>query len=177
MLQSETIERSDPTDMTRQHPLRPYRRGIASLLRGLVAAGALVLVTAGLPWLLVTLAGSPIPGQLPHWDEITSTLSRRDDGTLLLGFLTHLAWVLWLVWAALVLLESVAQLRGRSAPHEPGAPRRGSSATRRAPRGAALRTAARRSPPSPRPCGRSRPPSGSARLRPRSGVALHRAAA
>src|SRR5437899_1756712 len=106
--------------MTQHHSPPPPPRGIGRVLRGMAAAMVLVAVTAGLPWLLFRLAGSPIPDRFPHWDEIVSALTRRDDGTLLLGFLTYLAWVLWAVWAVLVLLEAAAQLRGRSAPHIPG---------------------------------------------------------
>lgn len=107
--------------MTYQH-YQPHQRqrGAASVLRGLAAAIVLVAATVGLPWMFLTLAGSPIPGRLPGWEEITSALSRRDDGTLLLGFIKYLAWAVWLAWTALVLLESASQLRGRSAPQIPG---------------------------------------------------------
>ncbi|WP_165969434.1 OmpA family protein, partial [Actinomadura sp. KC06] len=80
----------------------------------------LTAVTAGLPWLFVTLAGSPIPDRIPGREEIFSALSRRDDGTLFLGFLTYVAWAVWLLWITLLLLEVGARLRGRSAPHIPG---------------------------------------------------------
>lgn len=85
----------------------------------MTAAVFLVAVTAGLPWLFVIVAGSPIPARLPHWDEVISRLSHRDDGTLLLGAVKYLAWLLWALWTALVLLEIAAQIRGRPAPRIP----------------------------------------------------------
>ncbi|WP_165964621.1 OmpA family protein, partial [Actinomadura sp. KC216] len=89
-------------------------------MRGIGSALVLIAVTVGLPYLFVALAGSPIPDRIPNWDEILTTLSRRDDGTLFLGFLTYIAWGFWLIWIALLLLEAGARLRGRPAPHIPG---------------------------------------------------------
>lgn len=96
------------------------RHDIGKVLRTTTAAALLVVATVGLPWLFVVVAGSPVPGRLPHWDEIYSTLSHRDDGTLLLGAVKYAAWALWAVWTGLVLLEVGAQLRGRPAPRIPG---------------------------------------------------------
>src|SRR5256885_10722927 len=107
--------------MTRLNDRRlPSGRGTGGLLRGMSAVVVLLAVTAGVPLMLYTLAGSPIPSRLPGWDEIYSHLSRRDDGTLLLGFLTYLCWLLWTLWTVLLLLEVVAQLRGRAVPRIPG---------------------------------------------------------
>ncbi|WP_165964675.1 OmpA family protein, partial [Actinomadura sp. KC216] len=89
-------------------------------MRGIGSALVLVAVTVGLPYLFVALAGSPVPARIPNWDEILTTLSRRDDGTLFLGFLTYVAWGFWLIWIALLLLEAGARLRGRPVPHIPG---------------------------------------------------------
>jgi outer membrane protein OmpA-like peptidoglycan-associated protein len=97
-----------------------WRHRIGRALRGLGSALVLAAVSAGLPWLLLTLAGSPVPDRIPSWDEVVAALSRRDDGTLFLSFLTYVAWGLWLLWVALVVLEAGARMRGRSAPHIPG---------------------------------------------------------
>lgn len=102
------------------HPPPPRRSRVVPVLRSAAAAAVLAAITAGLPWLFFTLAGSPIPDRLPHFDEIVTALSRRDDGTLLLGFLTYLAWGLWLAWVALLVLETGSQLSGRPAPQLPG---------------------------------------------------------
>jgi outer membrane protein OmpA-like peptidoglycan-associated protein/DNA-binding SARP family transcriptional activator len=107
--------------MNRQHSgSRSDERGIARALSGLASAMVLIAAMIGLPWLFLAVAGSPIPDQIPGWNQITSTLSRRDDGTLLLGFIKYLAWTLWLLWAALLLLEVLARVRGRAAPRIPG---------------------------------------------------------
>ncbi|RFS81479.1 hypothetical protein D0T12_31515 [Actinomadura spongiicola] len=99
---------------------RRWRRRIGRVLRGIGSALVLGAVTVGVPYLFVALAGSPIPERILDWDEILSTLSRRDDGTLFLGFLTYVAWGFWLIWIALLVLETGARLRGRPAPHIPG---------------------------------------------------------
>ena len=89
-------------------------------MHGMVAAMVLVAVTAGLPWLFLVLAGSPIPDRLPGWDEIIAALSRRDDGTLLLGVVKYFAWIMWVIWTAPIVLEAAAHVFGRSAPRIPG---------------------------------------------------------
>lgn len=99
---------------------RSSSRSAGRVLRGIIAAVLLIAVTAGLPWLFVVVAGSPIPARLPHGDEVISRLSHRDDGTLLLGAVKYLGWLLWALWAVLVLLEISAQIRGRPAPRIPG---------------------------------------------------------
>jgi outer membrane protein OmpA-like peptidoglycan-associated protein/DNA-binding SARP family transcriptional activator len=89
-------------------------------MRAMVAAMVLVAVIAGLPWLFLMLAGSPIPDHLPGWDEIVAALSSRDDGTLLLGVVKYLAWIMWTIWTAPIMLEAFAHVSGRSAPRIPG---------------------------------------------------------
>ncbi|GAB3979305.1 hypothetical protein GCM10029978_074330 [Actinoallomurus acanthiterrae] len=86
----------------------------------MTAALVLIAATAGLPLVFIAVAGAPIPSRLPDWNQINTTLSRPDDGTLLLGFIKYLAWLLWAIWASLVLLEAAAQIRGRPAPRIPG---------------------------------------------------------
>jgi outer membrane protein OmpA-like peptidoglycan-associated protein/DNA-binding SARP family transcriptional activator len=106
--------------MVRGYQPHPWRYRIGRVLQGLGSALVLVAVSVGIPWLLVTVAGSPIPDRIPSRDEVVAALSRRDDGTLFLGFLTYMAWGLWLAWVGLVVLEAGARVRGRSAPRIPG---------------------------------------------------------
>ncbi len=107
--------------MNRHHrESQSSRRGIGKALRATTAAVLLIAVTVGLPWIFVLVAGSPVPGRLPHWGEVYARLSHRDDGMLLLGAVKYLAWALWATWTGLVLLEGAAQLRGRPAPRIPG---------------------------------------------------------
>ncbi|WUI00393.1 hypothetical protein OHR68_00760 [Spirillospora sp. NBC_00431] len=90
------------------------------LLRGLVALVTLTLVVAGTPWLLLTVAPLPLPDGMPALDEITTTLTSRDDGTLFLRAVAVIAWGAWTVFTLGVLVESAAQVAGRQAPRLPG---------------------------------------------------------
>lgn len=107
--------------MNRQHSgSRSPQGGIGRVLRGMAAAVVLVAVTAGLPWLFTVVAGSPIPDRLPGWDQAVAALSRRDNGTLLMGVIKYLAWIVWVIWTGTILLEAGAHLLGRPAPRIPG---------------------------------------------------------
>ncbi|WP_172826081.1 LysM peptidoglycan-binding domain-containing protein [Friedmanniella luteola] len=61
-----------------------------------------------------------IPDQVPSPAQIWTAATTRDDGTLALASLTLAAWAAWLLFAVLVVIEVVAQLRGRAAPRVPG---------------------------------------------------------
>lgn len=88
--------------------------------RGLAALLGMLLILVGLPIALVVLGGNPLPAQMPTIEEITAALTRPDDGTLLIGIVTVVGW---LVWASLVLsflVEIPAAIRGVPAPRLPG---------------------------------------------------------
>jgi DNA-binding SARP family transcriptional activator/LysM repeat protein len=106
--------------MTSPHHAHPPRRTAADLARGTAAALILLAVIAGLPWLLWSISGSPLPGELPGREEIRTALTRRDEGQLFLATLTYLVWAGWAVFTILVVLEVPAQLRRRPAPRIPG---------------------------------------------------------
>lgn len=87
------------------------------------ALGSLVTiasVTVALPWVLVHVAGSPLPSHLPAWDELVMVLSRPDDGTLLLAALKYLTWIAWAVFVLLLIAEATARLRRKPTPRIPG---------------------------------------------------------
>ena len=89
----------------------------------LLGAAATLLVAAllaGMPWLLLQTAGSPIPTRIPSAGEVAGWLTRPDDGTLALGAIRYAGWLVWLVLAGTVLVEIVAAVRGRQAPRLPG---------------------------------------------------------
>ncbi len=86
-------------------------------LTGLAALAALVAVVVGLPVVLYRFGGSPLPGQLAGWRRLETVLSTRDDGTLMLATIRACSWLAWLLFAACVLAETQAAIRGRRAPH------------------------------------------------------------
>ena len=98
-------------------PTRPYRtatrrRSPGDLLLGLVAVAALVALTAGVPFALVTVFGLPIPHSVPR----LSALSRPLDVFAILKALSVLVWLAWiqLVWC--VIAEVRAAVRNAGMP-------------------------------------------------------------
>jgi thiol:disulfide interchange protein len=88
----------------------------AALGRGAAALLVLLLLVAGLPVLLVVVSGNPLPDSLPAVEEVRTALTAPDDGTLLLGALTWIAWIGWAVFTASVVVDVVSRLRGVAAP-------------------------------------------------------------
>ena len=60
---------------------------------GALALLGLVGILTGLPMLLLAL-GNPLPSEVPTWDQLRVALLSPDDGTLALGVLKALGWVL-----------------------------------------------------------------------------------
>lgn len=92
---------------------------------GRVAAGlaALVVLAAalvGLPYLLVKVAGSPLPTELPALDTLRALVTGPDSGTLFVGALKIVAWLAWATFVLSVLVEIPAQLRRRRTIRLPG---------------------------------------------------------
>ena len=80
--------------------------------------GAVVLL-AGLPWGLSRLAGSPLPGHWPGWQQTRElAASPLTDGTAV-TVLAGAAWLLWAVFAVAVIAEVTAAARGRPVPRLP----------------------------------------------------------
>lgn len=98
-------------------PIAP-RRTAADVVRGVGALALLISLVVGIPALLVL--ASPVRSlTLPRWSGITDALTGPDDGHL---FLTALAVVAWLAWAAFtvsVAVEAVAVVRGLPSPRLP----------------------------------------------------------
>ena len=89
-------------------------------LVGLFATLTPLALVAGVPGLLLALAGSPLPDSLPTLAEIRAALTTPDDGTLLLSVITWAGWIGWAVLTVAVLLEVAARARGVRTPHLPG---------------------------------------------------------
>lgn len=84
---------------------------VLRLLRALSALTALLLGLVGIPLALVLLGGNPLPRQLSR-EAVVRVLLRPDDGTVLLGLITFIGWVAWLLFAVAVLTELVNALSG-----------------------------------------------------------------
>ena len=98
---------------------RAPQRTVGSILRGLLALGAIVVLLVGIPLALYAVAGNPLPGAVPSGDELLSALTQRDDGSLFIGILTWIAWIGWASFALGLLIEIPSALRGRKAPRLP----------------------------------------------------------
>ena len=80
--------------------------------------GAAVLL-AGLPWGLGRLAGPPLPGHWPGWQQVREfAASPLSDGTAI-TVLAGAAWLLWAVFAVAVIAEVTAAACGRPVPRLP----------------------------------------------------------
>ncbi|GAB2964592.1 hypothetical protein GCM10027280_61810 [Micromonospora polyrhachis] len=95
-------------------------RRFGQIVTGLAALVVLLGLLVGAPVALAALAGNPLPDHLPGLDEITATLTSRDDGQLFLRALAIVGWAGWASFALSVLVELPARIRRRPAPRLPG---------------------------------------------------------
>lgn len=83
-----------------------------SILKRLLAAIGVLALAAGVPVLLVRIAGWPLPTRMPDWDRVTTAIRQGDVPAKFV--INTLACALWVCWAQLtwsLLWETVAQLR------------------------------------------------------------------
>ena len=80
---------------------------MARLMRGLGSLALLVLGLAGIPIALALLGGNPLPRELT-WSAALHALFTPVDGTVLVGLISIVGWLAWLVFAVSVLSELVA---------------------------------------------------------------------
>ena len=88
-------------------------------LRSIAAILAIAAILFGAPWLLIQLG--QLPGFLPSLDRLAGMLLAPDSGRFLLVLVWAAAWVLWAWLTILILIETVALLRGVKAPRLPAA--------------------------------------------------------
>src|SRR5690606_37352035 len=98
----------------------PRRQGRAGeVLRGLGAVVGLAVLVAAVPYGLWRIDGSPLPSSLPDLQDITDTLTSRDDGSFFVSVLILAGWIGWATFAVAVLVEIPAAIRGVRAPRMP----------------------------------------------------------
>ncbi|GAA2094300.1 hypothetical protein GCM10009841_04700 [Microlunatus panaciterrae] len=82
------------------------------ILRGLAALMVLLAGVVGVPVGLVLLGGNPFPGEVSP-AALRARLLGPDDGTVLVGLVTVVGWLAWLVFVASVLVEALTVGSGR----------------------------------------------------------------
>lgn len=92
-------------------------------LRGLAATLVILLLVAGVPFLLIAIGAAPWKADLA---ALRTLLTSPDDGTLAMVAIAAVAWIAWAFVALSVVLEVVSQVRGLPTPTLPvlGAPQR-----------------------------------------------------
>jgi|GEM_PF-2688212 len=91
-------------------------RRAGDVCKGLIALAFTIGLVAGIPYLLVTLVGWPLPTEIPSWETIQRTITTTGiDQTLVIKALAVIVWVTWaqLVWA--IAVEIAAAIRGKVA--------------------------------------------------------------
>jgi len=81
-------------------------------LVGLTATLLLVGIVVALPTTLIALGAAPITTHLPSADQIRTSLTSPDDGSLALGAIKVIAWLARAVLTWFIAVEIVARLRG-----------------------------------------------------------------
>jgi LysM repeat protein len=80
---------------------------MARLMRGLGSLVVLLLGTAGAPVALAFLGGNPLPEELT-WSAVRQALFAPADGMILVGLITIVGWLAWLIFTLSVISELVA---------------------------------------------------------------------
>src|SRR3546814_3103176 len=100
-------------------PVAPSSRG-ADVTKGVVSLLGLVALVVAVPFLLISFIGWPLPRGVPSFDEITAALGDRYvPDRFLVGALAVVCWLIWAELVASVVVEVIAQVRGRTAAQVP----------------------------------------------------------
>lgn len=100
--------------MTHRRSTR-FLRGVASLV-------ATIALLAGVPLLLITWVGWPLPTSIPSVDAIDVAARSGISDQVVVNTLAVIAWVAWAQLALALIVETVALARGRPAIHLPVLP-------------------------------------------------------
>lgn len=93
---------------------------MADKLRGAMAVALLAALVFGLPVALLLLGAALKPFEFLGSSDLTSVLTRPDDGSLFLGALLVIAWAGWLAFSLSVVVEALAFVRRVPTPRLPG---------------------------------------------------------
>ncbi|MBO2452047.1 bacterial transcriptional activator domain-containing protein [Actinomadura barringtoniae] len=106
----------DPGTGTGRGPKPPVRvrghRSFGDVISGLGAIAALLALVVGVPVVLLTVFGSPVPDHVPAASELTEKVGP----SALIGVLVFFVWLAWLQLALCVLVELYAGIRGVGVP-------------------------------------------------------------
>ena len=86
--------------------------GSGGVVRGMLALVLLLAMVVGIPVVLLAVGSMSYLDEFADLPRLIGNLTSPDDGSLLLGVLTLVAWIGWATFALAVLLEIPAQLRG-----------------------------------------------------------------
>ena len=92
------------------------------LLRGVSSLVATLALIVGVPLLLATLVGWPLPTGIPTLDSFEQAAQSGISDQVLVNTLAVIAWIAWAQLALAVVTEAVAVARGRQAIHLPVLP-------------------------------------------------------
>jgi hypothetical protein len=93
---------------------------MARLIHGLGSLAVLLIGTGGIPVALAFLGGNPLPEEL-SWSALHRALFSPVDGTFLVGLITIVGWLAWVIFTLSVISELLAVVsRQRIRIHLPG---------------------------------------------------------
>ena len=97
-------------------------RRSARLLRGITSLAAILFLLVGVPVLLATLVGWPLPASLPSVDSLESAARTGVSDQVVVNTLAVIAWLAWAQLALALAVEVLAVARGRQAIRLPVVP-------------------------------------------------------
>lgn len=97
-------------------------RPIKQLIIGLVAVTLIVGFAIGVPAVLITYVGWPLPTTIPSLDDIQLALRGGIDPKLVINTLAVVVWIVWAQLVVAVVIETTAAVRGRTARRVPVLP-------------------------------------------------------
>ncbi len=92
------------------------------LLRGVVSLLATLALLLGVPLLLTTWVGWPLPTSMPSLDAVEQAARSGISDEVVVKTLAVIAWIAWAQLALALLVETIAVARGRQAIHLPVLP-------------------------------------------------------